>query len=127
MGSPPPIRMPQMSVATELNLDQYCADVASRAKQASARLATTSTAVKNKWLRRSALLLREHADQVIEANTRDLAAAPGYGLTDAAIDRLRLDTKRVDEIAAGLEQVADLPDPISEVLKTTDRPNGLRI
>lgn len=116
-----------MSVATELNLDQYCADVASRAKRAAARLATTSTAVKNEWLRRSAQLLRDHDDQIIEANFRDLAAAPGYGLSDAAIDRLRLTSQRVDEIAQGLEQVASLPDPIGELLKSTDRPNGLRI
>ena len=46
--------------------------------------------VKNDWLRRSAQLLREHDERIIEANARDLAAAPGYGLTDAAIDRLRL-------------------------------------
>jgi glutamate-5-semialdehyde dehydrogenase len=116
-----------MSVATELNLDQYCTEVASRAKRASMRLATTSTAVKNEWLRRSAQLLRDHDDQIIEANARDLAAAPSYGLSDAAIDRLRLNSQRVDEIAQGLEQVADLPDPIGELLKTTNRPNGLRI
>jgi len=116
-----------MPVAAELNLDHYCRDVASRAKRASVCLATTSTSVKNEWLRRSARLLRDNADQIIEANTQDLAAAPGYGLSDAAIDRLRLDANRVDEIAAGLEQVADLPDPIGEVLRTTDRPNGLRI
>ena len=127
MGSLPPFRLPQMSVATQLNLDQYCTEVASRAKRASARLATTSTAVKNKWLRRSAQLLRDHDDQIIEANARDLAAAPGYGLSDAAIDRLRLTSQRVDEIAQGLEQVASLPDPIGELLKTTNRPNGLRI
>ncbi len=56
-----------------------------------------------------------------------MAAAPGYGLSDAAIDRLRLNHKRIDEIAAGLEQVADLPDPIGEIIRTTNRPNGLRI
>jgi glutamate-5-semialdehyde dehydrogenase len=116
-----------MSVATELDLDKYCAEVASRAKRASARLATISTSVKNDWLRRSARLLREHEESVIEANNRDLAAAPGYGLTDAAIDRLRLNSQRIDEIAAGLEQIASLPDPIGEILRTTNRPNGLRI
>lgn len=116
-----------MSVATELNLDKYCAEVASSAKSASVRLATTSTRVKNAWLLRSAQLLREHDERIIEANARDLAAAPGYGLTDAQLDRLRLTPKRIEEIAVGLEQIAELPDPIGEIIRTTDRPNGLRI
>ena len=88
------------------------------------RLATN---VKDEWLRRSAQLLRENDERIIEANARDLAAAPGYGLTDAAIDRLRLNRKRIEEIAAGLEQIAELADPIGEVIRTTNRPNGLRI
>jgi glutamate-5-semialdehyde dehydrogenase len=116
-----------MSIATEINLDKYCADVAARAKQASAELAATSTKVKNEWLRRSAQLLRENEERIIEANAKDLAAAPGYGLTDAAIDRLKLNQKRIEEIAAALEQIATLPDPIGELIRSTDRPNGLRI
>ena len=72
-------------------------------------------------------MLRESVDRIAEANARDLAAAPDYGLTDAQIDRLRLTPKRIEEIAAGLEQIAELPDPIGEVIRTTVRPNGLRI
>ena len=91
------------------------------------RMANTSTDIKNKWLRRSAQLLRENDDRITEANERDLAAAPDYGLSDAAIDRLKLNRKRIEEIAVALEQIADLPDPIGDVIRTTDRPNGLRI
>jgi glutamate-5-semialdehyde dehydrogenase len=116
-----------MAVAAELDLDRYCADVSARAKQASARLGVTKTSVKDHWLRRSAKLLRERSDQIEQANALDLASAPGYGLTEAAIDRLRLTPKRIDEIATGLEQIAELPDPIGEVMRTTNRPNGLRI
>jgi glutamate-5-semialdehyde dehydrogenase len=116
-----------MAVAAELELDQYCADVAVRARQASARLAVTHTGVKDHWLRRSAKLLREHIGQVEQANAMDLASAPGYGLTDAAIDRLRLTPKRIEEIAGGMEQIAELTDPIGEVMRSTTRPNGLRI
>jgi glutamate-5-semialdehyde dehydrogenase len=116
-----------MATATELDLDKYCADVAARAKGASTRLATTPRSVKDKWLRRSAQLLRENDERIAEANERDIEAAPGYGLTDAAIDRLRLNRQRIEEISAGLEQIADLPDPIGEVIRTTNRPNGLRI
>src|SRR6476469_10392446 len=116
-----------MATATELNRDTYCADVAERAKRASMERATVSRRTKDGWLRRSAQLLRENEERITEANERDLAAAPGYGLTDAAIDRLRLNSKRIDEIAVGLEQIAELADPIGELIRTTDRPNGLRI
>ncbi len=116
-----------MSVASEPDLDTYCADVAARAKRASMQLANTPTAIKDEWLRRSAKLLRDNEDRIIEANAQDLAAAPGYGLTAAAIDRLKLNSKRIEEIAAALEQIASLPDPIGDLMRTTDRPNGLRI
>jgi len=116
-----------MATATELDLDEYCAEVASRAKRASVRLATTPTEIKNQWLRRSAQSLRENDDRIIVANARDLAAAPDYGLTDAEVDRLRLTPNRVEEIAVALEQVANLPDPVGDVIRTTNRPNGLQI
>jgi glutamate-5-semialdehyde dehydrogenase len=116
-----------MATATQLDLDKYCADVAQRAKRASVQLAVTSTDVKNRWLRRSAGLLRENIGRIEAANEEDVAAAPGYGLTDAEVDRLKLDRKRIEEIAAGLEQVAELPNPIGELIRSTVRPNGLRI
>src|SRR4051794_38353353 len=116
-----------MATVTELNLDKYCAEVAARAKNASMALAIVTRKTKDEWLRRSAQLLRDNEERIAEANELDLAAAPGYGLTDAAIDRLRLNRKRIEEIAIGLEQIAELADPIGEIIRTTDRPNGLRI
>src|SRR3954469_26067539 len=116
-----------MATATQLDLDRYCGDVAARSKRASVELSTISRTVKDKWLRRSAQLLCDSEERITEANARDLAAAPGYGLTDAAIDRLRLSRKRIEEIAAGLQQIAELADPIGDVIRTTNRPNGLRI
>ena len=85
-----------MTVATQLNLDRYCADVAARAKRASARLAVTKTSVKDHWLRRSAKLLRERGLQIEQANALDLAAAPGSRLTVEAIDRLRRRAKGLE-------------------------------
>ena len=82
---------------------------------------------KNAWLRSAAQQLREQAAQMLEANAEDIAAAPGFGLTEAQIDRLRLNAKRIDEIAVGLEEVAALPDPIGEVIESSVRPNGLQI
>lgn len=116
-----------MSVAVEVDLAKYCTDVARRAQQAAARLASVSGDVKARWLRRSAELLREQREQIEVANEQDLAAAPGYGLTDAQTDRLRLTPKRIEEIAIGLEEIAALPEPIGEVIRSTVRPNGLRI
>src|SRR3954452_4057355 len=116
-----------MATVTKHNLDKDCTEVATRAKRASMELGTVSRETKDEWLRRSAQLLRENEERIAKANERDLTAAPGYGLTDAAIDRLRLGRKRIDEIAVGLEQIAELADPIGELIRTTNRPNSLRI
>ena len=116
-----------MPVAATQNLKDYCLDTARRAKGAARALAILSTEQKNAWLRRAALALREQATEIVAANGLDLAAAPGFGLTDAQIDRLRLSVKSVAEIATGLEDIAALPDPVGEVLETTVRPNGLKI
>jgi glutamate-5-semialdehyde dehydrogenase len=105
----------------------YCVDVARRAKGAAARLATASETAKNGWLRRGAELLRRGQDRLIAANALDLAAGPGCGLTDAAIDRLRLTPKGIESIANGLEQVAMLADPVGETIESCVRPNGLKI
>ena len=64
---------------------------------------------------------------MLAANALDLEAAPGFGLNDAQADRLRLSSERIDGIAQGMEQVADFPEPIGEVMETTARPNGLKL
>jgi glutamate-5-semialdehyde dehydrogenase len=112
---------------TQPDLTAYCRDVALRAKAASAELALARGDVKNAWLRQSSQRLRDQADQILAANAEDLAAAPGYGLAAAQIDRLKLTQQRIDEIATGLEEVAALPDPIGEVIESSVRPNGLQI
>jgi glutamate-5-semialdehyde dehydrogenase len=116
-----------MAIANETNLANYCRETARRVKAAAAELAQLTGAVKNRWLKLSAARLREQAATVLAANAKDLAAAPGFGLTEASIDRLRLTTKRIDEIATGLEEVAALPDPVGEVIESSIRPNGLQI
>src|SRR5690606_41940990 len=96
-------------------------------KAAAAELAQLKGETKIAWLKRSAELLRENGDAIQTANQRDQDAAPGYGLTPAAIDRLRLTTERIEGIAAALEEVAALHDPIGQVMHSTVRPNGLVI
>ena len=107
------------------NLAQHCRDIASRARRAAIDLANVSAEKKSACLKAAAARIRADVDAILAANKLDLAAAPGFGLTSAAIDRLTLDKKRVEGIAAGVEAVASLPDPVGEVLEETTRPNGL--
>ena len=116
-----------MTTEAAIDLQEYCATAARQAKQAAAMLAQLSGDAKNAWLRQSATLLRQRAALLFEANAADLAAAPGFGLNAAAIDRLRLTDRTVEEIAQGLEAVAALPDPVGEVIESSVRPNGLEI
>ena len=110
-----------------IDLSTYCCQLARRAKAASTQLATVRGETKIAWLRRSAELLRENRRKIEAANMRDLEAAPSYGLSEAQIDRLRLTPDRIEGIASALEEVAQLRDPIGQVLDSTVRPNGLTI
>lgn len=101
--------------------------MADRAQAAARRMAVALPGAKDAWLNRSAQALVERAAEVVEANARDIAAAPGYGLTAAAIDRLTLNPKRIDDMAKGLREVAALADPIGEVITSSRRPNGLQV
>jgi glutamate-5-semialdehyde dehydrogenase len=116
-----------MTVAPTFDLQRYCCSAARRAKAASLELAQASGASKNAWLRQSAEAMRSSCDEVLAANALDLAAAPSFGLTEAQVDRLTLSSKRIGEIATGLEEVAALPDPVGEVIESSIRPNGLQI
>jgi len=109
------------------DLANHCRSIAARARQASIELAAVTSAEKSACLRAAAAQIRADAAAILAANQLDLAAAPGYGLSPAAIDRLALDAKRVESIAAGVEAVALQSDPVGEVLEESTRPNGLII
>ncbi|MEW4569785.1 glutamate-5-semialdehyde dehydrogenase [Tautonia sp. JC769] len=113
-------------VMFETLLDQ-CRSLATRAKLAARSLASASGAAKNEWLMRSAEALRADVGAILDANAQDVAAAPEFGLTQAAVDRLTLNPSRVDQIAVALEEVAALPDPVGEVIEGYRRPNGLEV
>jgi glutamate-5-semialdehyde dehydrogenase len=116
-----------MAVAEDTDLSQYCLDVAQRALRASEQLARTSGQQRNEWLSRCAAELRARTADVLAANALDLQAAPNFKLTDAQIDRLRLNTARIESIAVGVEQVCALPDPLGEIIESSVRPNGLEV
>lgn len=109
------------------NLRRECLELARRAAQAAAELATVSGGQKQRWLRGSAQLMRSRQALIEEANQRDLARATDFGLTAAQIDRLRLTPARIEAMAAALEHVALLPEPIGEVIWSSIRPNGLQV
>ncbi len=95
------------------------------AKAAAAELARAPRPAKDLALLEAAAALRASAPAILAANEADMAAAPG--LTAAFRDRLALTPARVEAMAAGLEDIADLPDPVGRVLSEWTRPNGLVI
>jgi glutamate-5-semialdehyde dehydrogenase len=103
-------------------------DTIGREAVAAARvLAHASSASKNAALAAAAAAVRNRSSLIMAANQADMAAARGRGLGLALLDRLRLDAGRIEAVAAGLEQVAALPDPVGRVLAEWTRPNGLVI
>ncbi|MEW4487155.1 glutamate-5-semialdehyde dehydrogenase [Thalassoglobus sp. JC818] len=109
------------------NLEEYVSQVAHQAKAASRALVTTTGGRKNDWLRLSAERIRSQESALLAENERDIAKAPEFGLTSAQIDRLRLTPERLEGIAQALEEVAQLPDPIGEIIDSNPRPNGLLV
>jgi glutamate-5-semialdehyde dehydrogenase len=124
---PYPVATMNSSSTDTDRLPLYCGRVAAAAKLASFELAVLPTETKNRWLTESAQRLRSDSATVLAANALDIEAAPGFGLTAAQIDRLRLDESRIEGIASGLEQVARLPDPVGELMESTTQPNGLKV
>ena len=86
-----------------------------------------TTDVKNEALLKVAQALIDNQDAIIEANAIDMENGEKNGMHPGLLDRLRLDDKRMEGIAEGLRQVAQLPDPIGEVFEEFERPNGLKI
>lgn len=100
---------------------------ARRARIAARTLGTLTTAVKDRALHAASDAVLAHTHQILAANAQDLEAARAAGTPEAMLDRLALNPHRVDGIAAGLRQVARLPDPIGEVLRGRTMPNGLQL
>ncbi len=112
---------------SEPDLAAAMARIGRRARKAAAALALASAEAKASALREAALAVRAQAGEILAANARDLAEAEGGDLSPALRDRLALDRKRVEAIAAGLEEIAAQPDPVGRTLARWTRPNGLDI
>ena len=101
--------------------------IGARARGAARSLASSSSQSRDAALSAAAAAIRANSADILEANTVDIAGAKQRSLSAAMLDRLRLDPARVESMAAGLEAIAALPDPLGRVLDEWQRPNGLHI
>ena len=101
--------------------------IGQKARVAARTLASAPRAQKDAALEAAAGALRRSAEVVMDANRLDVDAAIAAGSTQAMVDRLRLDAKRIEAMAQGLEAIATLDDPVGRVLAAWTRPNGLAI
>ncbi len=115
------------AAAPEESPEDLVARLARDGRAAQRVLARLGDAEKAEALRAAARALREAEPAILEANARDVAAGEEKGLTGAMLDRLRLDSARLAGIADAVEQVANLPDPVGQVIEATERPNGLKL
>ena len=102
-------------------------DLGERAKAASQILATASTEEKNETLRTTADCLVAATQEILDANLADIERARAANTPETVIDRLRLDTSRVEAMADGLRKLIQLPDPVGTITESWTRPNGLEI
>lgn len=115
------------TLAAAENPTELIARLAQAGRAAQRVLAGLDTATKAAALRAAAAALRGAEGDVLTANARDMAAGAAAGLSDAMLDRLRLDPARIEAIAEALEQIAALPDPVGQVIDQSVRPNGLEL
>ena len=109
------------------NPTELIADMGRRAREAARLLAGLPTEIKAAGLRAAAARLRTAEADILAANARDMAAGVAHGLGPALLDRLRLDPARITAMAAGVEAVAALTDPVGQTIDRVDRPNGLSL
>lgn len=120
--------LPRSDIVTAMSaVEAAVVQLCRNARTAARRLAIASTDDKNEALRRGAARLRQQTSEILRANQRDVEAGRAAGLSAALIDRLSLDSGRLDAVAEGLEQVAALDDPVGETISRWRRPNGLEI
>jgi len=108
-----------------LDAEALIADMGRRARAAAAALARVPTAAKAQALIEAAKAIRASESQILAANAIDVERGEANGLSPAMLDRLKLDPKRLEGIASGLEAVARLPDPVGQIIDEAVRPNGL--
>jgi len=110
-----------------MEIKAFVLSKAREAKEGARSIAKASSRQKNAALLKMAEALKKRSKELIRENAKDIAFAKKKGLSKAMIDRLTLNEKRINEMAQGLIEVAALPDPVGEVLKMWQRPNGMTV
>ncbi|MDE0111667.1 MAG: glutamate-5-semialdehyde dehydrogenase [Albidovulum sp.] len=111
----------------DLSIANLMNNIGERASEAAATIAFASSRQKSAALVKAAAELRTRDAEILRENRKDLEFGREKGLSDALLDRLMLDRVRIAGIADSLETVAELPEPIGEIIASWDRPSGLRI
>ncbi|MBD2843249.1 glutamate-5-semialdehyde dehydrogenase [Erythrobacter rubeus] len=119
--------MSAQSASETLTPESLVADLAVAARAAQRELAAMSSEARAHALNVAAQHLREGSAAILDANACDLAAGEERGLSKAMLDRLMLDEERLEAVALGVEAVADLSDPVGEIIDQSERPNGLKL
>jgi len=119
-------QIPAQPAAMTADIDAMMLEIGRRARAAAAELAQASSNRKDAALRAAAAAIRANAPAILDANAKDVVAGRAKGLRDSLIDRLLLDDARLEGVAAGLEAIAELPDPVGLTMAEWERPNGLR-
>ncbi|MBI1338454.1 MAG: glutamate-5-semialdehyde dehydrogenase [Phycisphaera sp.] len=113
--------------STTLDTQAHCEALATNAQRSAGLLVNTDGSARNAALRAIARKLVERTTAIVADNARDLGAGRAAGLSDAMLDRLTLDEKRIAKMARSVEQIADQPDPVGQVIEGRTLPNGIRL
>lgn len=116
-----------METAGMTEINEYLESLGTKAQEAKSGLQRLTTEEKNKALAASAEALVKATDRLLAANDKDYQNAQKDGMAQGLLDRLKLTPQRIEAMAEGLRQIADLPDPVGELMEAFDRPNGLHI
>jgi glutamate-5-semialdehyde dehydrogenase len=122
-----PAQRPVSPEVASTDIATYMRDLGRAARAAARELAKADTDTKNRALRAMAAELRAHAAGLLEANRADLAQAKQAGRDGAFVDRLTLTAKSVEQMAAGLEDIAALEDPVGRISELARRPTGIEV
>ncbi|HEX4856660.1 MAG TPA: glutamate-5-semialdehyde dehydrogenase [Limnobacter sp.] len=110
-----------------MSIEEQVLAIGKKARAASAHMARANTHAKNQALLEIARLIRAEKAKLAAANREDMAQAKANGLDAALLDRLALSDKAIETMAEGLEQIAQLPDPIGEMTDFKNRPSGIQV
>ena len=110
-----------------MDIEKVVLEIGQRASKASEELGKAASTIKNQGLIEAANAIRSQSKQIVSANHKDLEITSGKGLSKSMIDRLKLDDTGIEAMAVGLEEIANLKDPVGNILDSWERPNGLAI